>query len=76
MQSKLYNLSIDFAARIQVEINQTELHSIEQRLASVEFVVKIELIVRLVLLWVRNAIIVVYSIIRFVAKGMWEKNKY
>ena len=68
----LYNLSIDFTARMHAEINQAELHSIEQRLASVEVVVKFGLqhIVRFALLWIRNAIIVVYSTIslRYVGK--------
>ena len=48
-----------------VEISQAEFHSIEQRQDSVEVVVKLRLqrIVRFALLWVRNVIIVVYSII-------------
>ena len=43
VQSMLYNLSIDFAARKDAEINQAELYSIEQRLASIEVVVKLGL---------------------------------
>ena len=68
------HFTIDFVARIHAEINQAELHSIEQRLASGEVLVKFGLqhIVRFALLWVKNAIIVVYSTIsqRYVEKKL------
>ena len=56
LQSMPYNTSIDFAARMLLEINQAEFHSIEQRIARVEVVAKLGLqrIVSFALLWVRN----------------------
>ena len=73
VQSMLYNHSIVFAARMHAEINQAEYQSIEQRLVYLEDVAKFGLqhIVRFALLWVRNAIIVVYltSSLRYVGKN-------
>ena len=58
---------------MHAEIKQAELQSIEQLLASVEIVAQLGLqrIVRFAPLWVRNAIIVVYSIMsqRYVGKS-------
>ena len=77
MQKK--NNWVDFAARMFEQTSQAETHSIEQQLVYVEVVAKIGLqhIDRFVLLWVRNVIIVVCSIIlqRYVGKKIEEFKK-